>query len=55
MVVANAEHHDAHRAPVHQKPRNPLSYFIAAGWLRCLWTIPMMFGVGVGCVRPTDR
>ena len=54
MVVANAEHHDAHRAPVHKKPRNPLSYFIAAGWLRCLWTIPMMFGVGVGimaCVR----
>ena len=47
MVVAHAEHHDGHHAPA-QGPRSPLGWILAAGYIRCLWTIPMMFGVGVG-------
>jgi len=47
MVAAHAEHHDVHHASA-QGPRSPLGWILAAGYIRCLWTIPMMFGVGVG-------
>ena len=53
MVVAHAQDHDVHLVPEPQR-RSPLSWLLAAGYLRCLWTIPMMFGIGVGiitCVR----
>ena len=47
MVAAHAEHHDVYHASA-QGPRSPLGWILAAGYIRCLWTIPMMFGIGVG-------
>ena len=47
MVVADAQHHDAHHAPQHKGPSG-LGWLMAAGYLRVLWTVPLMFGVGVG-------
>ena len=54
MVVAHAEQHDGHHSAPSQGRRSLLSWFTAPGYLRCLWMIPLFFGIGVGimaCVR----
>ena len=43
-----AEEHDLHAGPK-PKPRG-LRRLLAPGYVRCLWTIPLFFGIGAGLV-----
>jgi cytochrome c oxidase subunit 1 len=46
-VTAITAEHDVHTAPASLPPRG-LRRLLAPGYVRCLWTIPLMFGFGAG-------
>ncbi|HST24834.1 MAG TPA: hypothetical protein VLJ76_02490, partial [Gaiellaceae bacterium] len=45
MTAVTADH--MHSAPAPPRQRG-LRRFLQAGYVRCLWTIPLMFGFGAG-------
>jgi cytochrome c oxidase subunit 1 len=46
MTAITAEHPEVHAPPA--RPPRGWRRFTAAGYLRCLWVIPLFFGIGAG-------
>jgi cytochrome c oxidase subunit I len=49
-VTAVTAEQDVHASHAASEPPRGFGRFLAPGFLRCLWTIPLMFGVGAGIV-----
>jgi cytochrome c oxidase subunit 1 len=47
-MTAAAVAHEPHPAHVEKPPPRGWRRFLAPGFLRCLWTVPLMFGIGAG-------
>jgi cytochrome c oxidase subunit 1 len=47
-VTTTTVEHEVHVVHARKRPPTGWRRFTAPGYLRCLWTIPLMFGVGVG-------